>query len=116
MQPTDKEKQNQSGEISELSYQTLLESSDVQKVEILASLFFTTKQIASFIGMAHDEFIRIVNYEPDNEMATAYHRGKMMTEIKLRIDSLKFALSGSPQALEEMKQFKVKQSISENEE
>lgn len=85
-------------------------------METLASLFFTAKQIADFIGIPHEDFIRNLNHEPDDSLTLAYHRGKMKTEIQLRFDNLRFALAGSPQALEDMKNYLLKQNISEHEE
>lgn len=109
-------KQDKSKQTSEALYNQLIESSDAEKVEKMASLFFTAKQIAAFIGMKHSEFLRIINCDSENPIAKAYHQGKMKTEIMLRFDSLKFAMSGSPQALEEMKGLLIKQNLSENEE
>lgn len=115
-QQQEEQKQHKSKQTSEASYNQLIESSDAEKVETMASLFFTTKQIASFIGMKHSDFLHIINYDSENPLSVAYHHGKMKTEIVLRFDSLKFAMSGSPQALEEMKSLLIKQNLSENEE
>lgn len=93
-----------------------MQSSDTEKVETLASLFFTTKQIAAFIGMPHDKFLKTLNYEPDDSLTVAYHQGKMKTEILLRFDTKLFAIAGNPQALEDMKNYLIKQNISEHEE
>lgn len=85
-------------------------------METLASLFFTTKQIAEFIGRRADEFIHIISFEPDDPLTVAYNRGKMKTEIMLRFDTNRFALAGSPEALRDMKEYLLKQNISEHEE
>ena len=85
-------------------------------METLASLFFTTKQIAAFIGKPYDDFVQIINHNPDDPLAVAYHRGKMKTEIMLRFDTNRFALAGSPEALKDMKEYLLKQNISEYEE
>lgn len=115
-QQPEEPKQDKSKQTSKASYNQLIESSETEKVETMASLFFTTKQIAAFIGMKHSDFQRIINYDAENPISVAYHRGKMKTEIILRFDSLKFAMSGSPQALEEMKDLLIQQNLSENEE
>lgn len=85
-------------------------------METLASLFFTTRQIADFIGKPYDDFVQIINHKPDDPLAIAYHRGKMKTEIMLRFDTNRFALAGSPEALRDMKEYLLKQNISEHEE
>lgn len=111
-----KEKQEELKQTSEQLYETLIKSSKAEKVETLASLFFTTKQIAAFVGIPHEDFVRTLNHNPDDPLAIAYHHGKMKTEILLRFDTKKFAIAGSPQALEDMKAFLLKQNISEHEE
>ena len=97
-------------------YEMLIKSSEAEKVETLASLFFTTKQIAAFIGKSYDDFAQIINHKPDDPLAIAYYRGKMKTEIILRFDTTRFALAGSPEALRDMKEYLLKQNISEYEE
>ena len=44
----------------------------------------------------------------------AYRRGQLRTKIKLRFDSLNYAMHGSPQALSEMKEYLADQYIDEN--
>lgn len=97
-------------------YEMLIKSSEAEKVETLASLFFTTKQIAAFIGKPIDDFVRVLNHKPNDPLTLAYHRGKMKTEIILRFDTNRFALAGSPEALKDMKEYLLKQNISEHEE
>ena len=97
-------------------YEMLIKSSEAEKVETLASLFFTTKQIAAFIGMSLETFVQTLNHKPDDPLTLAYHRGKMKTEIILRFDTNRFALAGSPEALRDMKEYLLKQNISEHEE
>lgn len=116
MPQQDNTKQKESKPTSEQLYEKLIQSSDTEKVETLASLFFTTKQIAAFIGMPHDQFLKTLNYEPDDPLTVAYHQGKMKTEILLRFDTKLFAIAGNPQALEDMKNYLIKQNISEHEE
>lgn len=90
--------------------------SDAEKVETLASLFFTTQQIAAFIGKPIEDFKRILKYKPDDPLTIGYNRGKMQTEVMLRFDTKCFALAGSPEALKDMKEYLLKQNISEHEE
>ena len=97
-------------------YEMLIKSSEAEKVETLASLFFTTKQIAAFIGKPIDTFVQTLNHKPDDPLAIGYNRGKMKTEIILRFDTYNFALAGSPEALRDMKEYLLKQNISEYEE
>ena len=109
-------KQKESKPTSEQLYEKLIQSSEAEKVETLASLFFTTKQIAAFIGKPHAEFVKTLNYKPEDPLTIAYFQGKMKTEILLRFDTKQFAIAGSPQALEDMKSYLLKQNISEHEE
>ena len=97
-------------------YEMLIKSSEAEKVETLASLFFTTKQIAAFIGKPLETFVQTLNHKPEDPLTLAYHRGKMKTEIILRFDTNRFALAGSPEALRDMKEYLMKQNISEHEE
>ncbi len=97
-------------------YEKLINSSEAEKVETLASLFFTTQQIAAFIGKPVEEFKQILQYKPDDPLAIGYNRGKMQTEVMLRFDTKRFALAGSPEALKDMKEYLLKQNISEHEE
>ena len=94
----------------------LIKSSEAEKVETLASLFFTTKQIAAFIGKPVEEFKRLLQYKPADPLTVGYNRGKMQTEVMLRFDTKRFALAGSPEALKDMKEYLLKQNISEHEE
>lgn len=97
-------------------YERLIQSSEAEKVETLASLFFTTKQIAAFIGKPLEDFVQILNHQPADPLSIAYNRGKMKTEILLRFDTNRFALAGSYEALRDMKEYLLKQNISEYEE
>lgn len=83
---------------------------------MLASLFFTAKQIADFIGKPFEDFVRTLNHKPEDPLSIAYKKGKMKTEILLRFDTNRFALAGSPEALRDMKDYLLKQNISEHEE
>ena len=85
-------------------------------METLASLFFATKQIAAFIEKPLETFVKTLNHKPDDPLTLAYYRGKMKTEVILRFDTNRFALAGSPEALRDMKEYLLKQNISEHEE
>ena len=116
MPQQEEKKQQKSTPTSAELYETLIKSSDAEKVETLASLFFTTQQIAAFIGKPIEEFKRLLQYKPDDPLTIGYNRGKMQTEVMLRFDTKRFALAGSPEALKDMKEYLLKQNISEHEE
>lgn len=89
-------------------------STDAEIVEMLAAQFFTIRQIAQYIGMDPDNLRSIINYDEGNDLAKAYWKGKMKTEILLRFDTLKFAAAGNPQASQEMKEYLSQQNVDEN--
>ena len=109
-------RQRKSPPTSRESYDRLTESSDEEKVETLAALFFTTAQIAAFVGMTKETLTRTLQDEPESPITKAYRRGKMRTEILLRMDTARFALAGSPEAMRDMKEHLIRQNISEDEE
>ena len=94
--------------------QRLTESPLETQVEELAALLFTISDIALFTGLDEEEFRADLMDESDSVIAKAYHRGKLRTKIMLRFDSLNYAIHGSPQALNEMKEHLADQLIDEN--
>lgn len=92
----------------------LTESSLEEKVEEMAALLFTIADIALFTGMDEEELRSEITCRTSGKLATAYRRGQLRTKIRLRFDSLDYALHGSPQALNEMKEHLADQYIDEN--
>lgn len=99
--------------MSELYLENLAGLSEEDQVRELASLFFTPREIADFIGIDADKFISDLQFEPDNNMVKAYRKGVAETKIKLRFDTKRFALAGSPDAANSMKDYLSKQQLSE---
>ena len=102
--------------MSEKFFEDLSKLDKDQKVFELASLFLKIQDIAYFIGEKPEELAKTIKLHPSDPLAIAYHRGKMKTEIMLRFDTNRFALAGSPEALKDMKEYLLKQNISEYEE
>lgn len=80
----------------------------------MAALLFSIADIALFIGKKDDWLRNLINFHPEDPVAEAYLRGKLRTKIMLRFDSLNYALHGSPQAVNEMKEYLSEQQINEN--
>lgn len=99
--------------MSEEYLENLQELSNEEQIYELASLFFTPVEIADFVGLAVDDFISLIKFVPDDPYAVAYRKGVMDTRIKLRFNTKRFALSGSPEAINSMRDYHSKQSISE---
>lgn len=114
MPQTDPKKSDQSKMTSEEYLNRLQTLPKEEKVEELASLFFTISEIALFIGMKPDELKDIISFDECDPLSIAYRRGKLQTQIKLRFDTARFAASGSPAALEDMKSFLSKQNFDED--
>lgn len=114
MQPTEQQNSNKSEETSEQFLQRLTESSVEDRVEELAALFFTIAEIALFIGMDEEELRTEITCDTDGSISQAYYRGKLKTKILLRFDSRNYALHGSPQAVQEMREYLSDQNIDEN--
>ncbi len=100
--------------MSEQFLNSLPELETEKQVEELAALFFTISEIAVFIGMDADQLRNIIMLDQDSAISKAYNKGKLRTRILLRFDSRNFALKGSPQALQEMKEYLSDQQIDEN--
>lgn len=94
--------------------QRLTELSLECQVEEMAALLFTITEIALFIGMDEEELRSEITCDSSSPLSKAYRRGQQRTKIKLRFDSLNYALHGSPQALNEMKEYLADQYIDEN--
>lgn len=114
MEQTDQEKSTKSPETSEEFLKLLTESPLEVQVEELAALFFTIAEIALFIGSDEEDLRTEITCETDSPISQAYYRGKLRTKIKLRFDSLNFALHGNPQAAQEMRDYLSDQNIDEN--
>lgn len=93
--------------------ENLAKSSKEDQVEKLASLFFTPEEIAGYVGLDPEDFIRKIKFKSNDKFVEAYRKGVMETEIRLRFDTHRFALSGSPEAVNSMKDYLSKQKISE---
>ena len=110
---TDPKNLKQSKTTSDLFLEDLIKSSKEDQVYKLASLFFTPENIAFFVGLNPEEFKRRIKFSPEDSLVIAYRKGVMETEIKLRFDTHRYALSGSPEAINTMKDYLSKQKISE---
>jgi len=86
---------------------------DINKIEELAALFFTIQEIALILDINESELRREIK-KPNSDIAKAYYKGKLQTQIELRKQTLKFATKGSPQAEAAMIEFLKKQTSSEN--
>lgn len=111
---TDQKKSDKSETTSEKFLKSLSELTVEKKVEELAALFFTITEIALYIDMDAEQLRNIIVYEKESEISKAYNKGKLQTRILLRFDSRDFALKGSPQALQEMKEYLADQQIDED--
>lgn len=111
---TDQKKSDKSETTSEKFLKNLSELTVEKKVEELAALFFTITEIALYIDMDAEQLRNIIVYEKESEISKAYNKGKLQTRILLRFDSRDFALKGSPQALQEMKEYLADQQIDED--
>jgi len=83
-------------------------------VEELAALMFTIEEIALFTHLDEEDLRGRLLTNPFDELTEAYNRGKLKTKIKLRFDSLNYALHGSPEAVKEMREHMTNQQINEN--
>ncbi|MDR2065435.1 MAG: hypothetical protein LBP85_06995 [Prevotellaceae bacterium] len=87
--------------------------SNIELAEEYASLFFTVEEIAVILNINAPELRREIKANR-TDLAKAYYRGKLKTQIKLRKQTLEFARKGSPQAEAAMTDFLKKQNLSEN--
>lgn len=99
---------------SEDFLKNLLELSDEGKIFMLASLFYKISEIALFLDKDEEEFRNKVLYETDSVESKAYRKGVMVTSIKLRFDTARFAFGGNPQADEEMRQYFTRLKLDED--
>lgn len=114
MEQTDQQKSNKLPETSEQFLQRLTESPLETQVEELAALFFSIREIALFVGMDEENLRTEINCDTEEAVSKAYYRGKLRTKILLRFDSRNYALHGSTQALQEMREHMSDQEIDEN--
>lgn len=87
--------------------------SEEELVEEFASLFLKVGEIEDLMNYDRD-FLRLEIQDGGSLLGRAYRRGVARTKIRLRFDTLRFAVSGSPQAAEEMKEYLSDQIMSEN--
>lgn len=80
----------------------------------MASLFFSLADIAVFLGYDIDEFRSEIRFKPTTDRAIAYHKGTISTQIKLRLETLDFAIKGSSKAEETMLDYLARQKETEN--
>ena len=114
MEQTDQQNSNKSPETSEQFLKRLTESSLETQVEELAALFFSIREIALFTGLDEDKLRSSITGIAATPLSKAYYRGQQRTAIRLRFDELNYALHGSPQAAQEMKEHLFDQIIKEN--
>lgn len=81
---------------------------DTAMVEEYASLLFTIDEIALLLDCSAQELRREIR-NPHSHIAKHYHRGKLLTQVKLRKQTKLFAEKGSPQAEQIMKELYLKQ-------
>lgn len=102
---------------SELTYEQYLEIlqglSEAEMVDELASLFLRVDEIEDIIGYELGKLKEEIQ-DPNSVLGRAYRHGVARTKLRLRLDTMQFALSGSPQAAEEMKEYLSDQMMSEN--
>jgi len=85
---------------------------ELSKIEDLASLFLTVKEIAYECNIPEDVLRREIR-GGNSIRAKAYYRGKHKTKIAMRRQILDFAISGSPQAEIMMNDFSNEQDSDE---
>ena len=77
-------------------------------------MFFSPSEIADYVGLDNNEFISNIRYSHNDPYAAAYKKGVMNTKIQLRFDTKRYALSGSPEAINTMRDYMSKQKIDES--
>ena len=75
---------------------------------------FTISEIALYTSMDEETLRTEILCRPYSSLAKAYQKGKLRTKIKLRFDSLNYALHGSPQAVNELKEYLADQQFDED--
>lgn len=84
----------------------------LEKIEDLASLFLTVKEIAFECAIPEGDLRREIR-GGTSPRAKAYYRGKIKTKIAMRRQMLDFAIAGSPQAETQMIEFSEEQDNNE---
>lgn len=85
---------------------------ELSKIEDLASLFLTVKEIAFECKIDESELRREIR-GGKSIRAIAYFRGKLKTKIAMRRQILNFAESGSPQSEILMNEYESEQKTNE---
>ena len=85
---------------------------ELSKIEDLASLFLTVKEIAFECDLQETELRREIR-GGTSARAKAYFKGKIKTKIAMRRQMLDFAIAGSPQAEIMMNDFESEQKSHE---
>ena len=102
MSQTEKEKSKTLEEISQEFLEKVLKSPDLEKIEMLSSLFFSITEIAILCERDPDELRREIMFVSSSAVSKAYMRGKLHTQIKLRYINFIYANKGVPTGEEEM--------------
>lgn len=105
---------NNHKETAEEFYQRLLSLPVAQQVEEMAALYFSVDDICTLTSLKPTEIINDINYNEPTEIQKAYRRGVLRTKILLRFDTKRFAIAGSPAAVDEMKEYLSDQIKSEH--
>lgn len=85
---------------------------DLELLQEYASLLFTIDEIALMLDCKESELRREVRNKY-SEVSRCYHKGKLLTQVKLRKQTKLFAEKGSPQAEQNMKDLYQKQLSNE---
>lgn len=91
----------------------MLKSPELERIEILASLFFSITEIAILCERDPDELRREIMFVSSSPVCKAYMRGKLHTQIKMRYINSIYANKGIPTAEEEMSKALSKQQEDE---
>lgn len=112
--PPSAETKANSRETAEQFYQRLLKMPVVEQVEEMAALYFSVDDICTLTNLKATDIINDINSDDATEIQKAYRRGVLRTKILLRFDTKRFAVAGSPAAVDEMKEYLSDQIKSEH--
>lgn len=72
---------------------------ELQQIEKFASIYLTISDMAVLLNM-HAEVLRDDIADRSTEVSKAYHRGKVLSKVKLHSQEMMLASVGSPLAIE----------------
>lgn len=101
-------------ETAEQFYQRLLSLPVEAQVEEMAALYFTVQDICTLTNLNSSQIVSEDYNTQPTEVQKAYRRGVLRTKILLRFDTKRFAIAGSPAAVDEMKEYLSDQIKSEH--